>query len=275
MKQLPATGTAAWVGAGPFAVWLGSLAAILLLGGAVHAQQPSALTGGELPAKAVRQIRTLLAAKAQRTPAQRKVSSQLLDARLTQRRKLTAAGIAHLPATDADTKDEGVKVDIRADVTPAVLKRIEALGGAVINSVPRYRAIRATAPAGRRGNTGRSRGSQSIRTADKAVTRAQTQGLESHIRSGRAGGRGETFRARLSTQPRATLPTRRTWLARPTACRWHRHRDRRALEWGRNARRPAGDSGDLPDRVTVLPGQAGGSFPGLRRGDGDAARDRP
>ena len=43
-------------------------------------QQPSAQTDGELPVKAVRQIEALLAEKAQRTAAQRKVSSQLLDA---------------------------------------------------------------------------------------------------------------------------------------------------------------------------------------------------
>ena len=56
------------------------LVAILLLAGPVGAQQPPAQVGGELPEKAVRQIKAMLTTKAQRTAAQRKVSSQLLDA---------------------------------------------------------------------------------------------------------------------------------------------------------------------------------------------------
>ena len=258
MKQLPATGTAAWVGAGPFAVWLGVLPAILLLGGAVHAQQPSALTGGELPAKAVRQIRTLLAAKAQRTPAQRKVSSQLLDARLTQRRKLTAAGIAHLPATDADTKDEGVKVDIRADVTPAVLKRIEALGGAVINSVPRYRAIRAQLPLAAVEMLADLKAVQSIRTADKAVTRGLAKrrleaGLWTAVANIPATRKEDTTEGDVA---------HRANVARSTHSVDGAGIGIGVLSNGVGGLAAAQDSGDLPDRVTVLPGQAGAGSEG-------------
>ena len=53
------------------------LLAILLLAGPVGAQQPPAQVGGELPEKAVRQIKAMLTTKAQRTDGQRKVSSQL------------------------------------------------------------------------------------------------------------------------------------------------------------------------------------------------------
>ena len=257
MKQLPATGTAAWVGAGPFAVWLGVLAAILLLGGAVHAQQPSALTGGELPAKAVRQIRTLLAAKTQRTPAQRKVSSQLLDARLTQRRKLAAVGSAHLPATDADAKDERVKVDIRADVTPAVLKRIEDLGGAVINSVERYRAIRARLPLQAVETLAELEAVKSIRTADKAVTRAQTQGLESHIRRDVLGGGG--IRAIVDTSEGDVA--HQANLARTTHGVDGTGIGIGVISDGVETLADQQATGDGPARVTILPGQEGGSFP--------------
>ena len=258
MKQLAATGTAAWVGAGPFAVWLGVLAAILLLGGAVHAQQPSALTGGELPAKAVRQIRTLLAAKAQRTPAQRKVSSQLLDARLTQRRKLTAAGIAHLPATDADTKDEGVKVDIRADVTPAVLKRIEALGGAVINSVERYRAIRARLPLQAVETLAELEAVKSIRTADTPVTRGLAKrrleaGLRTAVADIPATRKEDTTEGDVA---------HRAKVARSTHSVDGAGIGIGVLSNGVGGLAAAQDSGDLPDRVTVLPGQAGAGSEG-------------
>ena len=104
-----------------------------------RAQQPSAQASSESPGTTDRQIKARLAAKAQRTPAQRKVSSQLLDAR-------RAAVAARRQAKGEVVEDEMVMVDIRADVTPAVLARIRALRGTVINSVARYRAIRARLP---------------------------------------------------------------------------------------------------------------------------------
>ena len=128
-----------------------------------------------LSATAAQQIGAILAAKAQRTPAQRKVSSQLLDAigsaQLTEEQEggkeqpdaspgwppsgavgsrppgLPAdSGPQRPAATDGVGEFEFVTVDIRADVTPEVLGRIRALGGTVINSVPKYRAIRARLP---------------------------------------------------------------------------------------------------------------------------------
>ena len=102
------------------------------------AQQTPAQAGGEPPGTADRQIEAQLAKKAQRTPAQRKVSSQLLDAQ--------RAANARRQAKGEVVEDELVTVDIRADVTPVVLARIQALGGTVINSVPKYRAIRARLP---------------------------------------------------------------------------------------------------------------------------------
>ena len=187
MKRLRATGIMARAGAVPFWGLLGAVLAIPLLAGPVGVQQPLAQRGGELPVTAVRQIEELLAgpagaqqppvraggefpenavrqiearlaAKAQRTAAQRRVSSQLLDAAESAQR-LETEGIAQrletepavaarqqAAAPDADAEPERVTVDIRADVTPAVLARIRTLGGTVINSVPKYRAIRAQLP---------------------------------------------------------------------------------------------------------------------------------
>ena len=62
-------------------------------------------------------------------------------------------------------------VDIRADVTAAVLERIRALGGTVINSVARFRAIRARLPLATVETLAELDAIRSIRTADKAVTR--------------------------------------------------------------------------------------------------------
>ena len=140
------------------------------------AQQPSAQASSESPGTTDRQIKARLAAKAQRTPAQRKVSSQLLDAR-------RAAVAARRQARGAAPVDELVMVDIRADVTPAVLARIRALRGTVINSVARYRAIRARLPLEAVEKLATLDAIQSIRAADKAVTRDQPTGMPSGART--------------------------------------------------------------------------------------------
>ena len=194
-------------GAVPFWGLLGAVLAIPLLGGSAGAQQPPAQVGGELPVTAVRQIEELLAEKAQRTPAQRKVSSQLLDAAESAQRletegtaqgpetegiaqrlettgitqRLETEGIAQQPSgvavaarqqvADPDAERERVTVDIRADVTPVVLARIRSLGGTVINSVPKFRAIRAQLPLSSVARLAALAAVQSIRPADEAVTR--------------------------------------------------------------------------------------------------------
>ena len=141
-----------------------------------RAQQPSAQASSESPGTTDRQIKARLAAKGQRTPAQRKVSSQLLDAR-------RAAVAARRQARGAAPVDEMVMVDIRADVTPPVLARIRALGGTVINSVARYRAIRARLPLEAVEKLATLDAIQSIRPADKAVTRDQPTGIPSGART--------------------------------------------------------------------------------------------
>ncbi len=140
-----------------------------------RAQQPSVEAGGESPGTANRQIEARLAEKAKRTPAQRKVSSQLLDARRAADTRRQDKGEV--------VEDEMVMVDIRADVTPAVLARIRALGGTVINSVARYRAIRARLPLHAVEKLATLDAIQSIRPADDAVTRDQPTGIPSGART--------------------------------------------------------------------------------------------
>ncbi len=115
---------------------------------AVLAGRP-ALGAQTAPSPAGLTIEDVLAAKARRTPAQRKVSSQLLDAAeaaRSTRRIAEAATDGEAEPTSTREEDELIAVDIRADVTAEVLARIEALGGRVINDVPEYRAIRAQLP---------------------------------------------------------------------------------------------------------------------------------
>ena len=234
----------------PFCVLLGAVLAIPLLAGPAGAQQPPGRAGGELPETAVRQIEALLAAKARRTAAQRKVSSQLLDAAESAQLPETATprqpapeGIAQqLRGPDAAAgqqagnpdgapEPERVTVDIRADVTPAVLARIRTLGGTVIDSVPKYRAIRAQLPLGSVARLAALAAVQSIRPADEAVTRKDdtSEGDVAHrAKPARTahGVDGAGIGIGVISNGVRTLA------------------DRQA-------------SGDLPARVTVLPGQEG------------------
>ena len=274
MKRPRAAGIMARAGAVPFWGLLGAVLAIPLLAGPVLAQQTSVRPDGELPVKAVRQIEALLAEKAQRTPAQRKVSSQLLEAQRTPpqrtvnsqlldeqrtptQRKLnsqlqdalraplqkpTVAGTSRLQATDQDTKNkreateadaknERVMVDIRADVTPTVLKRIRDLGGTVINSVPKYEAIRAQLPLRAMEMLAALDAIRTIRPADEAVTR------KDNTSAGDVAHRANSARTTHSVDGTGIgigviSDGVRTLAARQA-------------------------TGDLPARVTVLPGQAG------------------
>ena len=255
MKRPRAAGIMARAGAVPFWGLLGAVLAIPLLAGPAGAQQP--------PPQAVRQIEALLAAKAQRTPAQRKVSSQLLEAQRTppqrtvnsqlldeQRtptqqklnsqlqdalraplQKPTVAGTSRLQATDPDAKNERVMVDIRTDVTPTVLKRIRDLGGTVISSVPKYQAIRAQLPLRAVERLAALDAIRTIRPADEAVTRKDntSAGVVAH----RANSARTTYGVDGTGIGIGVISNGVRSLA-----------DRQA-------------SGDLPARVTVLPGQAG------------------
>ena len=144
------------------------------------------LDGSDLPLAAVRQIETLMTEKQERNPVQRKIDSRLLDAWQMVQGKEVVPAYNRLPveleATDAptarpkayDARDQNgagrVLVDLRADVTPAVLARIEELGGEVVNSVGKYRAIRAWLPLDSMEVLAALDEVQWIRVADRAMT---------------------------------------------------------------------------------------------------------
>ena len=231
MKRPDTIGLRTWTGASPGCGLLGAVVAILLLlVGPVRAQ-----SSGKLPEPVGRSIEALLAQKAQRTPAQRKLSSQLLDVVGSQQPQASEGGVRRrapdAPVSDKPEPVEPVLVDIRADVTKAVLARIRALGGTVINSVPKYRAIRAELPVVAIERLAALAAVQTIRPADEAVTRKDntTQGDRAHGANAArtthgVGGTGIGIGV-ISNGVRTLA-------------------DRQA-------------SGDVPAQVTVLPGQAG------------------
>ena len=191
-------------------------------------------TGGGLPARTVRQIQAILEAKQRRTPAQRKVDSQLLE--------------EWQKAQGRPGADRMVTIDLRAEVTPEVLERIRELGGTVLNSVERYRAIRAEMPLSQVEALAAHEAVRSIRTADKAVTRKRRRKLSPDIlidvlEAGSRTSQGDV--AHRANTARITHGVDGTGIGIGV------------LSDGVGSLAARQATGDLPARVTVLPGQQG------------------
>ena len=244
MKLPGETGIMAGAGGGPCWGLLGAVLAIPLLVGPVRAQQTSAQASGKLPVKAVRQIEALLAAKAQRTPVQQKVSSQLLVAR-------RGAGVVRRQARFASAADELVTVDIRADVTPPVLARIRVLGGTVINSVLKYRTIRARLPLAALEPLATLEAVQFIQPADQPITN-QVLERSAVARAIVATSKVNTTEGDVAHQANVA---RQTYSVDGTGIGIG------VISDGVETLADQQATGDVAARVTVLPGQEGGSFP--------------
>ena len=191
-------------------------------------------TGGGLPARAVRQIQAILEAKQRRTPAQRKMDSQLLE--------------EWQKVQDRPGADRMVTVDLRAEVTPEVLERIRELGGTVLSSFERYRAIRAELPLSEVEALAAHEAVRSIRTADKAVTRKRPRKLSPDIlidvlEAGSRTTQGDV--AHRANTARTTHGVDGTGIGIGV------------LSDGVGSLAARQATGDLPARVTVLAGQEG------------------
>jgi len=117
----------------PIAAWL--LAAAVP--GALAAQSPAPRP------RAQAQIRALQAAKAARTPAERKLASRLLHALRMRRGQPIAEGVRSLRTGVQWDAAGRTLVDVRARPTPALLAEIRRLGGSTQSAVPELRALRA------------------------------------------------------------------------------------------------------------------------------------
>jgi len=123
-----------------------------------------------LSANVVRQIAAISAEKASRTPAQLRIDSQLLYASRAHRGISPVPGIpAMLSAVEIDPAGRTL-VDINAQVSDVLLGQIRSLGGSIVNSFPRYDAIRALFPADRLEDLAASSAVRFIRPADRGMT---------------------------------------------------------------------------------------------------------
>ena len=181
------------------------------------------------------QIRALEAEKASRSPSQRRVSSRLLHAATLRRGLAIAPGVPSL-RTEVEVDEAGATlIDVRGDVTPALLARIEELGGDVIGSYPRFQALRARLRLDEVERLAELPEVRFVGPADRAITRKidTTQGDVAH----RADLARQTFGASGAAIAVGVLSDGVDALASLQA------------------------SGDLP-AVTVLPGQAGSGSEG-------------
>ena len=230
------------------------------------------LDAPDLPLAAVRQIEALMAGKAGRTPVQRKIDSRLLDAWQMMQRDEVAPGVTYdklpveLEAVDAPVERpteyvgrpdgdvaERVLVDIKADVTPAVLARIEELGGEVVNSVGKYRAIRAWLPLDAVEDVATLDEVQWIRVADRAITNREvlppkfvSENVAPRVTDKVDTSEGDA--AHDATGARSTFGVDGTGIGIGVL----------SDGIGTLAERQA--SGDLPDSIVILAGQAGEVF---------------
>ena len=139
------------------------LVALLLVAPPLSAQGPPISPSG------VRQIEALMAEKASRTPAQRKIDSQILYTLKRQREDALFQAVPQLrTAVDVD-RDGRTLVDIRATVSEPLLVYIEELGGKVIGAYPDYDSIRANFPLEQVETLAAARAVRSIRQAERFI----------------------------------------------------------------------------------------------------------
>ncbi len=228
-------------------------------GGQIDGAEPA---GQRRVARGRQRIADLLAAKARRTPAQRKVGSRLLEraAAVAATGRDPAAERVRDPgpagagaARDTGGEDDRVLADIRAEVTAEVLARIRELGGSVVNSVPRYRAIRARLPITSVERLAALAAVRAIRTADEARTQ-QDQASAFPLPAGMSGSDPVVTRAVDVSEGDVA---HRADVARRTHGVDGAGIGIGVLSNGVETLAARQAAGDLPAQVTVLPGQAG------------------
>jgi YDG domain/Subtilase family len=159
------------------------LVAVLAMSQAALAQNTGPAQGKAFAsAQVMEQIAAMGREKDTWTAVQRKISSKLL---LETKRRLgepMAAGVAETRSSVDIDATGATLVDIRAEVSDALLRRIQGLGGQVINSHARFNAIRALVPVAQLEVLAGEAAVKSIKPADQAVLHKTntSQGVVAH-----------------------------------------------------------------------------------------------
>ena len=130
-------------------------------------QQPTAAPAGLSARQRLPGLAVPLDDRAQHTPAQKKISSQLLAA-MAERADSTRAV---LRGAGVDVDAEGrVLVDIDATVTDELLDAVVMMKGVVVNNFPQYDSVRARVPLDQVESLAERSDVRFIRQADIATT---------------------------------------------------------------------------------------------------------
>ena len=122
------------------------------------------------------QIQKLLSEKLSRNPAQRKISSQLLQAIRESQGRQMAEGVKLAPSPFRIGVSGTIQIDIKANVTNELLQRIKSLGGRIISSFPNFHSVRVEIKTNVIEAIGAYPEVKSIRPADKGFTVAAAHG---------------------------------------------------------------------------------------------------
>lgn len=230
---------------------------------------------------AARQINALIQDKQTRTPAQRKLSSKLIyTARMLQ--GLPAAPGVDSLETGVEVDDEGkVLVDITAEVTDSFLRQLKGEGAYIYSSHPAYHSVRALVPAARLETIAAWPSVIFIRPKQEAMTSTYgaTFPSSASLRGPGFAGRAARVRSYLKTAvPSAARGVHVAGSSEPTGQGsrtsegdlTHRAFDARmafgvngaglkigVLSDGASSLTASQALGDLPNDVTILPGQVG------------------
>jgi len=156
------------------------LALLVLLSVGPAAAQTPGPQAVPLGAAAAAQLRALIAEKLGRSPAERKIGSHLLYTARMRRGLAAAPGVPTL-RVDVDVDAAGrALVDLRAEVTPALLAAIESQGGDVESAHAELESVRARVPLAALELLAERDDVHSLRPADRAFTRVVSEGDVAH-----------------------------------------------------------------------------------------------
>src|SRR5262245_53680523 len=106
----------------------------------------SAQTASSISESAFRQIQALISEKDYRSPAQRKIDSQLLYAFKMSRGENIAAGVSRLEVAVKMDAEEKTVVDITAIIDDSLMKELRTAGAEIMSAFPEYHSLRAAVP---------------------------------------------------------------------------------------------------------------------------------
>ena len=256
-----------------------------------HRFQPKAITNQVRPKataattgispSALQQISALLQEKNSRTPAQRKISSQLLYTVRMMQGQPAANGVPYLHTGVELDERNNLFVDITAHVSEGLLERLRAAGVQILRSYPAYHSIRAFVPPDQLENIANFPEVTFIMPREQAMTmRAMLASPSPGVPRISAGLEQRAARVQnylASVLPKASaarIPGKgaitNTGSVTSEGDVTHRAVDARAhfgisgvglkigvISDGVSSMAASQATGDLPSTVTVLPGQAG------------------